>query len=85
MRQLVSFQKLKLTNNHLDPFGHVSTCKEVELGCEAFSSFFRTCPYRVSFRDYLLKKCIKLKKARYWGGQVGFFLQMQVEGREKIV
>lgn len=22
-RQLVSFQKLKLTNNHLDPFGHV--------------------------------------------------------------
>lgn len=28
MRQLVSFQKLKLTNNHLDPFGHVSFCKE---------------------------------------------------------
>lgn len=25
MRQLVSFQKLKLTNNHLDPFGHVRT------------------------------------------------------------
>ncbi|NWI91407.1 TBX5 factor, partial [Pitta sordida] len=25
MRQLVSFQKLKLTNNHLDPFGHVSS------------------------------------------------------------
>ncbi|KFU88142.1 T-box transcription factor TBX5 [Chaetura pelagica] len=24
MRQLVSFQKLKLTNNHLDPFGHVT-------------------------------------------------------------
>lgn len=24
-RQLVSFQKLKLTNNHLDPFGHVSS------------------------------------------------------------
>ena len=24
MRQLVSFQKMKLTNNHLDPFGHVS-------------------------------------------------------------
>lgn len=23
MRQLVSFHKLKLTNNHLDPFGHV--------------------------------------------------------------
>ncbi|PKU30853.1 transcription factor hypothetical protein [Limosa lapponica baueri] len=23
MRQLVSFQKLKLTNNHLDPFGHM--------------------------------------------------------------
>ncbi|CAL8327198.1 unnamed protein product [Arctogadus glacialis] len=22
-RQLVSFQKLKLTNNHLDPFGHI--------------------------------------------------------------
>lgn len=22
-RQVVSFQKLKLTNNHLDPFGHV--------------------------------------------------------------
>lgn len=30
MRQLVSFQKLKLTNNHLDPFGHVSFCKELE-------------------------------------------------------
>lgn len=30
MRQLVSFQKLKLTNNHLDPFGHVSVCKELE-------------------------------------------------------
>lgn len=29
MRQLVSFQKLKLTNNHLDPFGHVSVCKEL--------------------------------------------------------
>lgn len=29
MRQLVSFQKLKLTNNHLDPFGHVSFCKEL--------------------------------------------------------
>lgn len=27
MRQLVSFQKLKLTNNHLDPFGHVSTSR----------------------------------------------------------
>ncbi|NXV06540.1 TBX5 factor, partial [Cettia cetti] len=27
MRQLVSFQKLKLTNNHLDPFGHVSTAR----------------------------------------------------------
>lgn len=26
MRQLVSFQKLKLTNNHLDPFGHVGAC-----------------------------------------------------------
>ncbi|KAL2096178.1 hypothetical protein ACEWY4_008326 [Coilia grayii] len=23
MRQLVSFQKMKLTNNHLDPFGHI--------------------------------------------------------------
>uniref|UniRef100_A0A3B4XA98 T-box transcription factor 4 n=1 Tax=Seriola lalandi dorsalis TaxID=1841481 RepID=A0A3B4XA98_SERLL len=23
MRQLISFQKLKLTNNHLDPFGHI--------------------------------------------------------------
>ncbi|KAF7644920.1 hypothetical protein LDENG_00213460 [Lucifuga dentata] len=23
MRQMVSFQKLKLTNNHLDPFGHI--------------------------------------------------------------
>lgn len=30
MRQLVSFQKLKLTNNHLDPFGHVSFCEELE-------------------------------------------------------
>lgn len=31
MRQLVSFQKLKLTNNHLDPFGHVR-----ETFCEGF-------------------------------------------------
>ncbi|NXJ73313.1 TBX4 factor, partial [Trogon melanurus] len=31
MRQLVSFQKLKLTNNHLDPFGHVR-----EMFCEGF-------------------------------------------------
>lgn len=30
MRQLVSFQKLKLTNNHLDPFGHVSSCKQLK-------------------------------------------------------
>lgn len=29
MRQLVSFQKLKLTNNHLDPFGHVRFFKEL--------------------------------------------------------
>ncbi|XP_019362163.1 PREDICTED: T-box transcription factor TBX5 [Gavialis gangeticus] len=27
MRQLVSFQKLKLTNNHLDPFGHITQLK----------------------------------------------------------
>ncbi|XP_061624126.1 T-box transcription factor TBX5b isoform X3 [Phyllopteryx taeniolatus] len=26
-RQLVSFQKLKLTNNHLDPFGHITQLK----------------------------------------------------------
>lgn len=32
MRQLVSFQKLKLTNNHLDPFGHVSTGEGRERG-----------------------------------------------------
>ncbi|KAK2537361.1 hypothetical protein Q9233_002665 [Columba guinea] len=32
MRQLVSFQKLKLTNNHLDPFGHVR-----EMFCKGFS------------------------------------------------
>ncbi|KFQ28488.1 T-box transcription factor TBX5, partial [Merops nubicus] len=32
MRQLVSFQKLKLTNNHLDPFGHVSTGGVGEMG-----------------------------------------------------
>ncbi|NWZ82032.1 TBX4 factor, partial [Poecile atricapillus] len=31
MRQLVSFQKLKLTNNHLDPFGHVR-----EMLCKGF-------------------------------------------------
>lgn len=32
MRQLVSFQKLKLTNNHLDPFGHVSNdVNQIEL------------------------------------------------------
>lgn len=35
MRQLVSFQKLKLTNNHLDPFGHVSTLNE----CQSFKTF----------------------------------------------
>uniref|UniRef100_A0A8C1TAC7 T-box transcription factor 4 n=1 Tax=Cyprinus carpio TaxID=7962 RepID=A0A8C1TAC7_CYPCA len=35
MRQLVSFQKLKLTNNHLDPFGHVSdNTRHLELGCK---------------------------------------------------
>lgn len=34
MRQLVSFQKLKLTNNHLDPFGHVSRgLPGLEHGC----------------------------------------------------
>lgn len=34
MRQLVSFQKLKLTNNHLDPFGHVSRgLPGLERGC----------------------------------------------------
>lgn len=34
MRQLVSFQKLKLTNNHLDPFGHVSRgLPGLECGC----------------------------------------------------
>lgn len=31
MRQLVSFQKLKLTNNHLDPFGHVSDDSQIWL------------------------------------------------------
>lgn len=31
MRQLVSFQKLKLTNNHLDPFGHVSTLSPINV------------------------------------------------------
>lgn len=31
MRQLVSFQKLKLTNNHLDPFGHVSSLRSPAL------------------------------------------------------
>ncbi|NWX63917.1 TBX5 factor, partial [Promerops cafer] len=33
MRQLVSFQKLKLTNNHLDPFGHVSTAAGTRASC----------------------------------------------------
>ncbi|NXA79862.1 TBX5 factor, partial [Thryothorus ludovicianus] len=33
MRQLVSFQKLKLTNNHLDPFGHVSTGVGIRASC----------------------------------------------------
>ncbi|NWT81889.1 TBX5 factor, partial [Lanius ludovicianus] len=33
MRQLVSFQKLKLTNNHLDPFGHVSTGAGARASC----------------------------------------------------
>lgn len=37
MRQLVSFQKLKLTNNHLDPFGHVSSCKTIQRHKESFS------------------------------------------------
>lgn len=32
MRQLVSFQKLKLTNNHLDPFGHVSSGNVIARG-----------------------------------------------------
>lgn len=36
MRQLVSFQKLKLTNNHLDPFGHVSSCKTIQRHKERF-------------------------------------------------
>uniref|UniRef100_A0A670JKQ7 T-box transcription factor 4 n=2 Tax=Podarcis muralis TaxID=64176 RepID=A0A670JKQ7_PODMU len=35
MRQLVSFQKLKLTNNHLDPFGH--THAEDAFGLPSFS------------------------------------------------
>lgn len=38
MRQLVSFQKLKLTNNHLDPFGHVST------SCSPSFCIFRPVP-----------------------------------------
>ncbi|NWI19591.1 TBX5 factor, partial [Crypturellus soui] len=43
MRQLVSFQKLKLTNNHLDPFGHVSTGRDgVMLG--AGGEWPRGCP-----------------------------------------
>lgn len=29
MRQVVSFQKLKLTNNHMDQLGHVSLTKDV--------------------------------------------------------
>ncbi|NXV21306.1 TBX5 factor, partial [Cepphus grylle] len=32
MRQLVSFQKLKLTNNHLDPFGHLWSEVGTQLG-----------------------------------------------------
>lgn len=39
MRQLVSFQKLKLTNNHLDPFGHVSICKELKYLIQAREYF----------------------------------------------
>ncbi|NXP72333.1 TBX4 factor, partial [Ramphastos sulfuratus] len=35
MRQLVSFQKLKLTNNHLDPFGHVR-----EMFCRVLDFFW---------------------------------------------
>lgn len=48
MRQLVSFQKLKLTNNHLDPFGHVSTlCSPpVVLGPHLLSL---TCPLSSPF------------------------------------
>ncbi|NXU39359.1 TBX5 factor, partial [Drymodes brunneopygia] len=42
MRQLVSFQKLKLTNNHLDPFGHVSTRAGPRASC--VSSTHAGCP-----------------------------------------
>lgn len=31
MRQVISFDKLKLTNNELDDQGHVSTCSSVAL------------------------------------------------------
>jgi len=31
MRQVISFDKLKLTNNELDDQGHVSTCSSAEL------------------------------------------------------
>ncbi|NXG56989.1 TBX4 factor, partial [Hemiprocne comata] len=38
MRQLVSFQKLKLTNNHLDPFGHVR-----QMFCKGFDQQPQPC------------------------------------------
>ncbi|KFP73981.1 T-box transcription factor TBX4, partial [Acanthisitta chloris] len=38
MRQLVSFQKLKLTNNHLDPFGHVREMRGLGRGVPAVPS-----------------------------------------------
>ncbi|XP_071619684.1 T-box transcription factor TBX5 [Heliangelus exortis] len=46
MRQLVSFQKLKLTNNHLDPFGHVSTRggRGAPEGCRGSHASSQSCP-----------------------------------------
>ncbi|NXH19192.1 TBX5 factor, partial [Bucco capensis] len=53
MRQLVSFQKLKLTNNHLDPFGHVSTAvPELKEDWSSESCVFPPHPYWLVFNKH---------------------------------
>lgn len=73
-RQLVSFQKLKLTNNHLDPFGHVSLAFEhvVETQClswknllvnfENSTKFFRR--RFMVYRLHILKLCYFRSKGK---------------------
>lgn len=51
MRQLVSFQKLKLTNNHLDPFGHVGAYSLTSLLCVCESFPFNDYNFNVTFKS----------------------------------